>query len=365
MKNELPLAGIRVIDFSHSWAAPHCARILGDYGAEVIKVEYVRRLCLIRGTRTDDKIYDRHPGWLQVNRNKLSITLDLALDQDCRILKDLVEISDVFIENSRPGVLAKFGFGYEELADLRPDLIVLSMTAFGRSGPYADYAGYGAVFETVGGIQSLTAYGADSKPMRVREMDVTNGLAGAGAIMTALMHRQRTGQGQYIDMSQLETSIHASIGEHLLEKAVNGKQAPPCGNRHRIFAPQGCYRCMGDDKWVAITVRTEKEWRRFCEVLGHPEWISDPLFSTPDRRRHHHGQLDRLIEGWTTGLSHYEAMHALQSAGIASAAVLSTAEIHNDPGLWVLGYSLSGLTGCKKHIHCVAPGRALPGNPVL
>jgi crotonobetainyl-CoA:carnitine CoA-transferase CaiB-like acyl-CoA transferase len=370
-KSEFPLAGLRVIDLSHSWAAPHCARILGDYGAEVIKVEYARRLCLIRGTRTDDKIYDRHPGWLQVNRNKLSITLDLANDQDCRILRDLVEIADVFIENSRPGVLDKFGLGYQDLVKIKPELIVLSMTAFGSSGPFADYAGYGAVFEAVGGIQSLTAYEPDGKPMRIREMDVTNGLAGACAVMTALMHRQRTGEGQYIDLSQLETSIHASIGEHLLEKVVNGQQSLPRGNRHRKYAPQGCYRCKGDDKWVAITVRSDEEWQRFCEVLGHSEWISDPRFTTRHQRHKHHDQLDRLIEDWTVGMRHDGAMHRLQNAGIASAAVFNTAEIHDNPHLKQRGYFTTDAEGTDKLFMGVpfklskATGQVRQGGPGL
>jgi len=348
MKNQFPLAGIRIIDLSHSWAAPHCARILGDYGAEVIKVEYPRRLCLIRGTRTDDKIYDRHPGWLQVNRNKLSITLDLSIEQDSQILRELVEISDVFIENSRPGVLEKLGFGYQNLVKIKPDLIVLSMSAFGSSGPFASYAGYGAVFEAVGGIQSLTAYEPDGKPMRVREMDVTNGLAGVCAVLTALMHRQKTGQGQFIDLSQLETSIHASIGEHLLERVVNRRQTQPRGNRHRKYAPQGCYRCKGDDRWVAITVRSEEEWRRFCEVLGHPEWTADPRFTTREQRHKNHDQLDLLIEGWTAAIGHYDAMHTLQAAGIASAAVLNTAEIHNDPHLKQRAYFTNDAQGTGK-----------------
>ena len=142
----LPLERIRVIDFSHSWAAPHCTRILGDFGAEVIKVEYVKRLCLLRGARKDEQRYNKHPGWLQANRNKLSVTLDLAVREHRHILEDLVRISDVFVENGRPGVIEKLGFGYRDLTKLKPDIILLSMSAFGRSGPYASYAGYGAVF---------------------------------------------------------------------------------------------------------------------------------------------------------------------------------------------------------------------------
>jgi crotonobetainyl-CoA:carnitine CoA-transferase CaiB-like acyl-CoA transferase len=333
MNNELPLTGIRVIDLSHSWAAPHSARLLGDNGAEVIKVEYARRLCLLRGARKINKIYNSHAGWIQVNRNKLSIALDLTRERDCDILKDLIKIADVFIENSRTGVLEKLGFGYQDLLKIKPDLIVLSMTAFGSSGPFASYAGYGAVFEAVGGIQSLTAYEPGGKPMRIREMDITNGLAGACAVMTALVHRQNTGKGQFIDLSQLEAATHATIGEHLLEKSANREQKLPVGNRHWKYAPQGCYRCKGEDKWVAITVRSEEEWQKFCDVLGHPEWISNQRFVTRKARHKNHDELDRLIEAWTVSLSHYEVMHILQHAGIPSGAVLNVAEIRDDPQL--------------------------------
>jgi crotonobetainyl-CoA:carnitine CoA-transferase CaiB-like acyl-CoA transferase len=348
MSGAMPLEGIRVIDFSHSWAAPHCARILADFGAEVIKVEYPQRLCLLRGGRKEDKAYNRHPAWHQVNRNKLSVTLDLACEKDQRIFVDLVEISDVVIENSRPGVMERLGFGYHDLVKIKNDLIVLSMPAFGSSGPYASYTGYGAVFETVGGIQSLTAYDKDSKPMRIKEMDVTNGMAGAGAIMTALLHHQLTGEGQHIDLSQLEASTHASIGEHLLGFVMTGTQTPPKGNRSMIYAPQGCYRCKGEDKWVAITVRSEEEWRQFCEVSGHAEWVSDPRFVSRKDRCENHDLLDQLIEKFTIKHSHYEVMSMLQNRNIPAGSVLDVFEIADNSHLKERNYFASEVNGTEK-----------------
>jgi crotonobetainyl-CoA:carnitine CoA-transferase CaiB-like acyl-CoA transferase len=327
--NTLPMEGLRILDISHSWAAPHCARILADFGAEVIKVEYVRRLCLLRGAKKEKKIYNSHPGWLQVNRNKYSITLDLKNDPDKKIFRELVSISDVLIENSRTGVMNKLGFGFQELAKIKKDLIMLSMTAFGNTGPYASYAGYGAVMEAVGGIQSLTAYEKGGKPARIRELDITNGLAGACAVMTALLHRQKTGEGQYIDLSQLEAATHGLIGEHLLEYGMNSSQTLPLGNRHRRFAPQGCYPCKGEDKWITITIRSEEEWCRFCEVLGRPAWISDPLFATRDARMKNHDLLDRMIGEWTMQHTNQDAMQILQNSGIPSGAVIDVDEIRN------------------------------------
>jgi len=338
MKKKLPLTGIRVLDLSHSWAAPHCGRILADFGAEVIKVEYIRRLCLLRGAKKDPQIYNNHPGWLQVNRNKYSITLDLKEKDDREVLINLIKISDVLITNSRTGVMEKLGFGYDDLIKIKSDLIVLSMSAFGNTGPYAYYAGYGAVFEAVGGINSLTAYDKDSRPCRIKEVDVINGSAGAGAVMTALVYRQKTGRGQYIDLSQLEAATHATIGEHLLAFEMNAHQTLPNGNRHWKYAPQGCYRCKGDDKWVVITVRTEAEWERFCDVLGHSEWKVDGRFMSVSQRIANHDDLDKLIETWTRERENMEIMALLQENHICAGAVLDMEDLCKNCHLTERGY---------------------------
>lgn len=338
MKNDLPLKGVRIVDLSHSWAAPHCARILADFGAEVIKVEYIRRLCLLRGARKESQIYNNHPGWLQVNRNKYSITLDLNDDGDREVLIDLIRTSDVLIENSRTGVMDKIGFGYADVIKIKKDLIFLSMSSFGNTGPYAYYSGYGAVFEAVGGIHNLTAYDRESRPCRIKEMDVTNGSAGASAVMTALLYRKRTGQGQYIDLSQLEASTHATIGEHLLEYAMNSHQTLPLGNRHWKFAPQGCYRCKGDDKWIVLTVRSEDEWEKFCDVLDHPEWKKDRRFTSMSDRIANHDDLDCLIKEWTRERNHFEVMGLLQENNIPAGAVLDVEELGKNRHLQERGY---------------------------
>lgn len=329
----LPLHGIRVIDLSHSWAAPHCTRLLADYGAEVIKVEYVRRLCILRGAARGDAAYERQPGWLQVNRGKLSITLDLDIARDRDVLRDLVRVSGVLVENSRTGVLERLGLGYAALAAIRPDLVMLSMSAFGNTGRWATRAGYGAVFEALSGVMSLTAHDREAKPARIKELDTMNGVVGACAVMTALFHRARTGQGQHIDLSQLEATTHATAGEHLLEASANGRQTLPLGNRHPRYAPQGCYRCAGVDRWLAITVRSDDEWRRFCAAVDHAEWAADPRFATAASRRRHHDDLDRSIASWTAARDHLDAMHALQGVGIAAAAVLDPREVCADPHL--------------------------------
>jgi len=336
--NGLPLSGVRITDLTHYWTGPHATRILADLGADVIKVEYPARLCVLRGAFREGKAYDRHPRWYQVNRNKRTITLDLKEEREREILRDLVGVSDVVAENSRPGVMSNLGLGYEDLRKLKPDLIMLSLSACGSSGPWAHYAGVGGSLEPLSGLQELTAYHQDGKRMRIKEADVISGVFGACAIMTALIHRQRTGRGQWIDASQLEILAHTMVGEHMLEYVMNGTHTLPLGNRHARFAPQGCYRCQGEDKWVVLTIRSDEEWEALCEVVGQPSWKQDPRFGTVEDRRKNHDDLDRLIEGWTRSRGHEEVMRLLQARGIPAGAVLNTAELIKDPHLQARGY---------------------------
>lgn len=338
------LEGVRIIDLTHSWSGPHGTRLLADYGAEVIRVEYVKRICPLRGGKVDDYAYNKLPMWFQVNRNKYSITLDLNLEKDRDIFKSLVGEADVVVENARGGVLGKLGLGYGELVKIKPDLLMVSMAAFGNTGPYASYAGYGATIEALSGVQSLTAYEKDGKPERVKEMDVTSGVAGACAVMTGLIHRQRTGKGQYIDLAQMEASTHALIGEHMLEFAMNGENMIPMGARHRFFAPQGVYKCKGDDRWIAISIRTGDEWQGLCKVIGDAE-LSSVSFNTIEGRKENQEELDGIIERWSQRYEHREAMRMLQQAGVPAGAVLDVAELSDDPHLKDRGYFMSAEDG--------------------
>ncbi len=335
-----PLKGVFIVDLTNYWAGPHAVRIMADFGAEVVKVEYVKRLCVLRGAKKDNKAYDKHPMWHQVNRNRYSVTLDLKEDRDREAFKDLIRRADVVVDNFRGGFLDSIGLGYNDLVKIKPDLIMVSMSAFGDTGPYRSYSGVGGSIEAVSGIQSLTGYEKDGKRLRIREMDVLAGVAGACAIMTALMHRQRTGEGQKVDLSQMEAATHTLIGEHLLEYVMNGSVDLPKANRHRRFAPHGCYRCKDDDKWVAVAVRSDAEWQRFCDVLEHPELKDDRRFADRASRLRNHGLLDELIEKWTIRHTHIDVMQKLQDAGIPAGAVLNVAEISEDPHLKERGFFL-------------------------
>lgn len=200
----LPLVGVRVIDLGHDWACPHTGRVLADFGAEVIKVEYPKRLDGMRGGDKAPAAYNGRARFFQLHRNKRSLALDLKRAEDYEAFAALVAVSDVLIANARTGVLDRLGFGRVALEALRPELVVLSMTAFGETGPDRDFAGYGGTIEAVSGIQALTGYGPDTPRRRIREMDVTNGILGACAVLTALLARQRTGRGAWTDFSELE-----------------------------------------------------------------------------------------------------------------------------------------------------------------
>ncbi|CAA0102530.1 putative CoA-transferase [Halioglobus japonicus] len=354
-----PLEGLRVIDFTHSWAGPHCTRLLADYGAEVIKIEYPGRLCFFRGGRTQDQAYNKQAPWDQINRNKQSVALDLNRPSDRDMLHKLIETADVCVSNSRPGVMTRLGCDYATLAALKPDIIMLSMSAFGETGPYADYCAYGAVMEGLGGIQSLTRYKNDATPQRIREMDVINGIGGAAAIATALHYRRLTGQGQFIDLSQMELASHALIGEQLLQWGIDGETSTPVGNASKYFAPQGCYPCVGENRWITLSITTEQQWSAFCQLVQAQQsptdadssvaatLQNDSRFTSNESRLENQDALDDVIMQWTTTREHTALMAELQRAGVAAAAVVNVAELADDPHLKSRDYFHSAASGSE------------------
>jgi len=181
--------------------------------------------------------------------------------------------------------------------------------------------------------------------MRIKEIDITNGVAGACALLTALVYRQQTGRGQRIDLSQLEAATTSLIGEHLLEYTLNGTQTLPLGNRHRQFAPHGCYQCKGEDKWIAIAIRSDEDWASFCKVIGRPELTSNSKFATSTSRLQNQLELDRVVEEWTVLHSHQDAMHLLQKARIPAGAVLNAAEVSEDRHLRARGFFRKAMDG--------------------
>lgn len=332
-ESALSLKGIRVLDFTHDWAGPHAARVLADYGAEVVKIEFPRRLDGMRGGYPE-KVNGFARFW-QLHRNKRSVTLDLARPEHLAICEQLARDCDLVIENSRPGVMDKLGLGYARLRELKPDIVMLSMSAFGANGPYAAYAGYGGTIEALSGLQSLTGYAADGPRYRVREIDVLNGIFGICAAITALRQRQLSGAGQWIDLSETETCAWL-IGEFFARRSADGEEPAPPGNRHLWHAPQGIYPCAGEDRWLALSVRSDGEWRRLAQVIGGA--ALDSGYATMAQRRARHDALDALIAAWTRSQEPGAAAQRLQALGLAAGPVMNAADLAGDAHLAARGW---------------------------
>ena len=361
MNTKQPLDGVRIVDLTHEWAGPHAARIMADFGAEVIKVEYFRRMDVMRGHLAREEGFNSSIRFRQLARGKRSMILDLHDSRDKRVFADLVSHSDAVISNSRPGVLARLGFDYPQLKAIREDIILISLSSNGATGPEASYAGYGGGIEATSGLQSLTAYDADSEPRRIREMDVTNGIVAAASLMTALLRRQRQGVGSWIDLSEIEACTHALAGEHLLAFATNAGNVAPRGNRHPDKAPHGCYRCSGEDEWVVISIDSDAAWKSWCETAGLPGLATDERLASLEGRRAHHDELDRLIGQWTKDLDKVEVMTRLQAAGVIAGPVMSVHDLRGDRHLEARGFFIPSSRGSSDPVFPGVPFRLAPG----
>jgi len=334
--NKSALEGIRIADFTWLWAGAYAIGILAQMGAEVIKIESRQRIDPSRmGSITMGQTF---AGWdsstviNSINLNKLSVTLDLSHPKGVELAKQIVRISDVTAQNMRPGVLDRLGLGYETLVQVKPDIIMLSSSAFGATGPYREYAGFAPHFTAFGGLAYMTGY-PDGEPNTMNAAnDLRSATTSAFAILAALNYRQRTGQGQHIDLSSPET-LSVLIGDAIMDYTMNQRLPYRSGNRDAIMAPHNCYRCKGEDKWVSIAVATDEEWEALCQAMGNPEWTRGELFSDSYSRWQNQEQLDRLIEEWTINYSHYEVMELLQASGVAAMPSFSAEELFSDPHL--------------------------------
>ena len=351
------LEGVRVLDFSRIWAGPHATKLLADMGAEVIKVESIRawdphRMIVGSGNLPDGERGDdpwNRSGWFNtLHMSKLGVTAEMRHPKGKAIIEELVSISDVVIENFRAGLMERRGLGYEVLRAIRPDVIMLSMPAFGSVGPWKDFIQYGIGQEQLGGISSMNGYRGEDAPVKsgVNFGDPISGAHAAGAILTALWRRRRTGQGCFIDVSQLESAI-MTIGEHILGFQMNGRRPENRGNRHPVYAPHGAYQCRGEDEWITIAVADDDEWERMCEAMGMPQLATDPDYSDLLGRHRNHDALDAIIAQWTQDRSADDVMRLLQGAGVSATPVMTGEAIFNDPQ-----YQERGLLEFVDHPSC-------------
>lgn len=328
-----PLAGIRVTDFTWAWAGPHGTLLLAMLGAEVVKIESRTRLdhsrirSLMAGAMHGGP--DESPLFNDLNLNKLSLTLDLRKEESREIARRLVAVSDVVVQNMRPGVLDRLELGYEDLRQVKPDIIMLSSSAVGAEGPERSYAGYAPTFASLSGFAHLTGY-PDQPPVPLSgSVDLRVGTASAFAVLAALHHRGRTGEGQNIDLSSTEV-MSSMMGEAFLEYGMTGRIPQRMGNRDASMAPHGCYPCAGGRAWVSIAVESEVEWGALKAAIGDPA-LDDADFAGPLERWDHQDRLDEIVARWTRDRGPYEIAQTLQHAGVAAMPVYSGAEIARDP----------------------------------
>jgi crotonobetainyl-CoA:carnitine CoA-transferase CaiB-like acyl-CoA transferase len=343
-KPKLPLDGIRVLDLTRAYAGTTATLYLADLGAEVIKVEAAGRPDIptrqINFAENDpgDVPWERAAYFHRLNNGKLDITLDLTKPAGIDLFKRLVVECDVVAENYLPTTMEKFGLQYDVLREINPKLIMVSMSGFGATKPRRHWASYYPGMEAMSGMTSISGY-EDGQLMNSHTGygDWLLGSAGTAALLIALHHRNRTGQGQYIDVSGCEAAL-VHLGEAVIDHALNGRAWKPQGNRHSSMAPHDTYRCADEDTWVAIAVRDEEDWQAFCSVLGDPEWSTEARFENPVSRHEHQDELRPLIQAWSETLDHHEAARQLLVAGVPAAPVLNPKEILFDPQLRHRGY---------------------------
>ena len=349
----LPLEGIRVIDHGIVYTGASASTILADMGAEVIRIESIQVLFpFTRGFRTRPTVVDglaggypeNKPGdrpwdrWFQLHalqRNKYGITLDLSRPKGVEIYKRLVSMSDVVVENFASGVMDRLGIGYEELKKAKPDIIMLSASGYGATGPYQGFASVGASLGSIAGMASLRGYPGDDITIRSPGQVWSDNVAAttaAFAVLTALRYRKADGKGQFIDLAQAESFL-PHMGESIMEYTMNNRVPEAIGNRHPAMAPHGCYRCRGEDRWVVIAVESDEQWEAFCRAIGNPAWTQEERFSDALARWHNQDALDERIEEWTLEKDAHDVMHILQDAGVAAGPVLKQSDILSDPHL--------------------------------
>ena len=337
----LPLSGVRVTDFTWVWAGPFGTMHLAHLGAEVIKVESNARVDITRRLPIYPK--DMEAG---VNRSgifnewsmgKKSLLLNVAKPKGMEIIKELIKQSDVVVDNFATGVMDNLGLSYDELKQIKPDIIVASISGFGHSGPRKKYMGYGPAMAPVSGLSSLTGYqGGSPQEVGISYGDPNSGIHAAAAVCAALVARKRTGQGQYIDVSLFD-AVAALVSEGWMDYVMNGSQPERDGNHDPIMAPHNCFRCAGEDAWVSIACGSDEEWQALCQAIGEPQLASDPRFTTAADRKANEDALEKLLTEWTGQRDRWAVTQMLQEAGVAAFPALSASDLAEDKQLEARG----------------------------
>ena len=337
----LPLDGIRVLDSTYVFALPYTGGLLADMGAEVIKVEGPGRPDVTRtggyagafpeGEHGKDW-WNRPSTYNLIHRGKRSLTLDMTDERGRELFKQLVSVSDVVMENFTPRVMRGWGIDYPSLRNIKPDLVMVSNTGYGHGdGPYSGYPAQATTQEATHGHCWITGY-QDGPPAKAGAsfVDFLSTWTALFAIGAALRYRNKTGQGQWVDMGMYQAGV-LFTSEYIMDAIANGREGGRIGNRHQTRAPQGCYRALGEDQWITLSVGDDEQWRSLCRLLGQQDLAQDQRFVDILARQRNHDELDEIITNWTSTVDKYELMHLMQRQSIPSGPVLTGKDVHFDP----------------------------------
>ena len=346
-------SGLTIMAFCWAVVGPLTMKFFADHGATVIRVETSKRPCTMRTSapyKSNTPNYNRGGYFNYYNSNIFSLSLNMVTPEAREIAKRLAVECDVFMENYTPGVIEKWGLDYEELKKIRPDIIMMRQSGYGSWGPYANLPAFGMVLVPIAGLPNFIGWpGKEPLPVGVSAYtDCISPRFASAALIAALDHRNKTGEGQLLDLSQFETAIYFTI-PGILDYVVNNREPERIGNASPNAAPHGVYPCRGDDRWCTIAVSTDEEWAELCKVMGKPEYIEDPRFNTLRNRKKNEEELNKLMDDWTNGYTPEEVMTRLQAAGVPAGIVEDTADVFNDPQLrsrnlyWPMEHSEMGM----------------------
>lgn len=331
------LEGVKVADFGWVLVSPLITKTLADFGATTISVESIKSPSLSRlGTPFKDNKpgVDRAGHFAYCAPNKYSISLDMRTEGGMEIARKLVAWSDVVSENRRAGVMKAMGLDYEQLCKIKSDIIMVSSSNQGQTGPYAAQPGLGLHLIGLGGFNNFVGRpDEEAITLSVAYTDYLTPPLAVATIAAALDHRDKTGEGQFFDISQLEAGLHF-LATPLLDYFANGNEPEKMGNACEYAAPHGIYRCKGDDRWCAIAVTGDQEWADFCRAIGRLEWMQDPRFATLRNRKANEEELNRGVEEWTRQLPAEEVMRTLQESDVPAGVVNTARDVYEDPQLW-------------------------------
>lgn len=333
------LSGVRVLSFTAGVAGPNAARALAQCGAEVIKVESLAGgLDSFRFFASSDEV-NSSPRFLEANLNVLSVQLNLKREEGRALALELAATCDVVLDNFRADVLPRLGLGPEQLRAVKHDIIVMTMPGLGSTGPKASYGTWGSILTAYSGITYLWNHPGQELPIGSQGVypDYLAATFAPFAVVAALLHRRRTGQGLVLEMAQAETAAYF-LGVSYLEASVNGREPQPSGNDWRYAAPHNCYACSGDDRWCVVAVETDAQWQALCAVIGRPDLGADARLSTLGGRRQHLDLLDTAVADWMRPREAHAAMRDLQAAGIPAGVVQTGEDLLHDPHLHARGF---------------------------